>query len=64
MKISYVYGKVNEAYNLLSSIDFNTQDKARKTINQSNINKSYEILDKLRKELIVEHKRQLKQKGE
>jgi hypothetical protein len=59
MTLNYIYSKVNEASKLLLSIDTNTQDKRQRGRNQANLNKSYVLLDELKKQILIEHKKQI-----
>lgn len=53
MTLSYVYIQVNKIMLLLQSID--TNDMNKKGMNQRNVHKAYELLDRLKDELIREH---------
>ena len=55
MTLNHVYDNINKAMLLLQSIDTNIKDTRQKARNQVNLNKAYEVLDKLKDEIIREH---------
>lgn len=55
MTLNHVYSEINKSMILLQSIDTNIKDNRQKARNQVNLNKAYDILDKLKDELIREH---------